>query len=77
MLIVPEMEGLFVLELVLTEDGYALESSTSCKILSFMTSLGSSTSSFSSRMMTDDLGLSFITLPDRNCISCTGTVEIT
>ena len=41
-----------------------------------MNSFESSSSSFGSWMMTDDLGLSFTTLLDRNRISCTGTVEI-
>ena len=49
---------------------------TSSKIASFTGSLESSSSSFGSWMMTDDLGLSFTTLPDRNWISCTGIVEI-
>ena len=49
---------------------------TSSKIASFMGSLESSSSLFGSWMMTDDLGLLFTTLPDRNWISCTGTVEI-
>ena len=49
---------------------------TSSKIGSFMGSLESSSSSFGSWMMTDDLGLLFTTLPNRNWISCTCTVEI-
>ena len=48
----------------------------SSKIESFMGSLESSSSSFGSWMMTDDLGLLFTTLPNRNWILCTGTVEI-
>ena len=48
---------------------------TSSKIASFTGSIESSSSSFG-WMMTDDLGLLFITLPDHNWISCTGTVEI-
>ena len=43
---------------------------------SFMGSFESSSSSFSSWMMTDDLGLSFTTLPDHNWISCEHTVKI-
>ena len=50
--------------------------STSYRIASFMTSFEYS-SSFSSWMMTDDLGLSFTTILDHNCISCTGIVKIT
>ena len=42
---------------------------------SFMGSFESSSSSFSSWMMTDVLGLSLTTLPDHNWISCIGTVE--
>ena len=49
---------------------------TSSKIASFTGSLESSSSSFGSWMMTDDLGLLFTTLPDHNWISCTGTIEI-
>ena len=49
---------------------------TSSKIESFMGSLESSSSSFGSWMMTDDLDLLFTTLPNRNWISCTDTVEI-
>ena len=49
---------------------------TSYKMASFTGSFESSSSSFSSWMMTDDLVLSFTTLPDRNWISCTGIVEI-
>ena len=49
---------------------------TSSKITSFMGSLESSSSSFGSWMMTDDLGLLFTTLLDRNWISCTSIVEI-
>ena len=49
---------------------------TYSKIASFMGSLESSSSSFGSWMMIDDLGLLFTTLPDHNWISCIGTVEI-
>ena len=49
---------------------------TSFKIASFTSSLESSSSSFGSWMMTDDLGLLFKTIPDRNWISCKGTVDI-
>ena len=49
---------------------------TSSKIESFTGSFESSSYSLASWMMTDDLGLSFTTLPDRNWISCIGTVEI-
>ena len=42
---------------------------------SFMGSL-KSYSLFGSWMMTNDLGLLFTTLPDRNWISCIGTVKI-
>ena len=49
---------------------------TSSKIASFTGSLESSSSWFGSWMMTYDLGLLFTTLPNRNWILCTGTVEI-
>ena len=49
---------------------------TSSKIASFMGSLESSSSLFGSWMMTDDLGLLFTTLPDRNWISCIGVTYL-
>ena len=49
---------------------------TSSKITSFMGSFESSSSSFSSWMMIDALGISFTTLLDCNWISCIAIVEI-
>ena len=49
---------------------------TSSKIASFTGSFEYSSSLFGSWMMTNDLGLSFTTLPDCNWIWYIGTVEI-